>query len=228
MKVSKRYQERKKLVNTDKVYSIPEAIQALKKISGSKYDETVSINFQLGVRPEQSDEMVRGIVVLPHGSGRKLRVICICKGEAAREAQTEGADLVGAEELIQKIQGGWLEFDAMVAHPDMMRELSKLGKILGPKGLMPSPKAGTVTPNVGRAVKELKAGRIEFKTDKTGGLHAVCGKLSFPEKALVENAQILIRAVRDAKPSSSKGEYLKRITMAPSQGPGLRLATTVV
>ncbi len=227
MKISKRYQERLKVVNREKVYSLQEAIQALKKVKPAKYDETISIDFQLGIRPEQSDEMVRGTVMLPHGSGKTLRVICFCKGEAAREAQAEGADFVGAEELIQKVQGGWLDFDAVVAHPDMMRELSKLGRVLGPKGLMPSPKAGTVTPNVGRAVKELKGGRIEFKSDKTGGLHAVCGKLSFSEKALVENAQVLLRAVRDAKPSSSKGDYFKRITIAPTQGPGVRLTTAI-
>lgn len=209
-----------------KLYSLEEAVQILKKIGPAKFDETVTMDFQLGIRPDQSDEVVRGTVALPHGSGRKLRVICFCKGEAVREAQNEGADFVGAEELIQKIQGGWLEFDAVVAHPDMMRELSKLGRILGPKGLMPSPKAGTVTPNVGRAVKELKAGRIEFKSDKTGGLHAVCGKLSFSEKALTENAQALIRAVRDAKPPASKGDYFRRMTIAPSQGPGIRLVPT--
>jgi len=227
-KASKRHQKRLSLVDSSKLYGLQEAVQILKKIESPKLDETISVDFQLGIRPDQSDEMVRGTVALPHGSGKKLKVICICKGEAAREAQAEGADVVGAEELIQKIQGGWLEFDAVVAHPDMMRELSKLGRILGPKGLMPSPKAGTVTPNVGRAVKELKAGRIEFKSDKTGGLHAVSGRLSFSEQALLENAQVLIRAVRDAKPATSKGDYFKRIVIAPTQGPGIRLATSTV
>jgi large subunit ribosomal protein L1 len=225
---SKRYVQRSKVAEENKLYTIPEAVQSLKKIEKSKYDETVALDFQLGIRPEQNDEMVRGTVVLPHGSGQKIRVVCICKGEAAREAEAAGAETVGAEEIIKKIQEGWLDFDAIVAHPDMMKELSKLGKILGPKGLMPSPKAGTVTPNVGRAVKELKAGRIEFKSDKTGGLHAVCGKLSFSEKALTENIQYLIRAVRDAKPAASKGDYFKRITMAPSQGPGFRLSPAAV
>ena len=225
---SKRYQQRSKVVERNKFYTIAEAVQALKKIEKPNFDETIAIDFQLGVRPDQNDEMVRGTVVLPHGSGQKIRIVCICKGEAARDAEAAGAENVGAEELIKKIQDGWLDFDAIVAHPDMMKELSKLGKILGPKGLMPSPKAGTVTPNVGRDVKELKAGRIEFKSDKTGGLHAVCGKLSFPEKALLENAQYLIRAVRDAKPSASKGDYFKRMTLAPSQGPGFRLLPTGV
>ncbi len=228
MKISKRYQERSKLVDPKKTYTLQEAIQILKQVQNSKFDETLSLDFQLGIRPDQSDEMVRGTVALPHGSGRKVRVVCLCKGEAAREAQAEGAEEVGAEELIKKIQSGWLEFDAVVAHPDMMKEASKLGRILGPKGLMPSPKAGTVTPNVGRAVKELKGGRIEFKSDKTGGLHAICGKLSFSEKALLENAQTLIRAVRDAKPSSSKGDYFRRVAIAPSQGPGLRLLPQAV
>jgi len=167
---SKRYLERAKLVQQGKQYSLEEAVQTIKKIEGAKFDESVAIDFQLGIRPEQSDEMVRGNVVLPHGSGKKLYVVCVAKGEAAREAEEAGADEVGAEELIKKIQEGWLEFDAIVAHPDMMRELSKLGRVLGPRGLMPSPKAGTVTPQTGRAVKELKAGKISFKNDKTGGV----------------------------------------------------------
>lgn len=223
-KRSKRYKSRSKTVNREKQYSLEEAVKLLKSISETKYDETVSLNFQLGIRPEQSDEMVRGVVNLPHGSGKKKKIVCFAKGEPAREAQAEGADVVGAEELVQKIQGGWMDFDVVVAHPDMMREVSKLGKVLGPKGMMPSPKTGTVTPNVGRAVKELKAGRIEFKSDKTGGLHAICGKMSFNEQALLENARVVVRAVRDAKPSTSKGEYFKRIAVAASQGPGIRLA----
>lgn len=223
-KQGKRHQAREKLVDASRLYSLEEAVKALKQIKDNRYDETISLNFQLGVRPEQSEEMVRGTVNLPHGTGKTKRVICFAKSEAAREAQAEGADQVGAEELIGKIQSGWMEFDAVVAHPDMMREVSKLGKVLGPKGLMPSPKTGTVTPNVGRAVKELKAGRIEFKSDKTAGLHAVCGKLSFDEKALLENARMIIRAVAEAKPSASKGNYLKRVTLASAQGPGIRLA----
>lgn len=224
---SKRYREREKTTNRlqGQSYSLEDAIKAVKKIQNPKYDETLALDFQLGIRPEQNDEAVRGTVSLPHGTGQKVRVICFCKGEGVRQAEAAGADVVGAEELVQKIQGGWLDFDAVVSHPDMMREVSKLGRILGPKGLMPSPKAGTVTPDVARAVKELKAGRIEFKNDKTGGLHAVCGKMSFTENALIENARVVIRAVRDAKPAASKGEYLKRVTIAPSQGPGFRLAT---
>ncbi len=223
-KRSKRYQKRATLVEANKSYSLADAVSLMKKIQDTKYDETVSLNFQLGIRPEQSEEMVRGTVSLPHGTGQKIRVICFCKGEGVKAAEEAGADVIGAEELIQKIQGGWMDFDAVVAHPDMMREVSKLGKVLGPRGLMPSPKSGTVSPEVGRAVKELKAGRIEFKTDKTGGLHAPCGKLSFPEKALEENAAVLIRAVRDAKPAAAKGNYLRKVTLSVSQGPGVALA----
>lgn len=223
---SKRYRQRRALVSEGKLYSVPEAVRLIKQIPESRYDETLALDFQLGIRPEQTEEMVRGTVSLPHGTGKKIRVICFCKGEVARAAQEAGAEMVGAEELVQKIQGGWMDFDAVVAHPDMMREVSKLGKILGPKGLMPSPKSGTVTPDVGRAVRELKTGRIEFKSDKTGGLHAPCGKLSFSEAALTENVQALLLAVRDAKPQASKGEYLRKVTLSLSQGPGIPLAAS--
>lgn len=225
-KRSKRYQKRAVLVEKEKSYSVAEAVRLIKQMSDTRFDETVSLNFQLGIRPDQTEEMVRGIVTLPHGTGQKVRVICFCKGEGAKEAQQAGAEAVGAEELVQKIQGGWLDFDAVVAHPDMMREVSKLGRVLGPKGLMPSPKSGTVTPDVARAVRELKGGRIEFKSDKTGGLHAPCGKHSFSEKALEENALALFRAVRDAKPQAAKGNYLKKVALSLSQGPGISLAVT--
>ena len=225
-KRSKRYQKRAALVESGKSYSIAEAVRLIKQMSDTRFDETIAIDFQLGIRPDQTEEMVRGTVPLPHGTGQKVRVICFCKGEEAKAAQESGADQVGAEELVQKIQGGWLDFDAVVAHPDMMREVSKLGRILGPKGLMPSPKSGTVTPDVGRAVRELRGGRIEFKSDKTGGLHAPCGKFSFSEKALEENIQTLIRAVRDAKPAAAKGNYLKKAALSLSQGPGVPLAVS--
>ncbi|MCM8775990.1 MAG: 50S ribosomal protein L1 [Candidatus Omnitrophica bacterium] len=224
IKRSKRYQKRAQSVDRQRLYSLEEAIKALKGIKDHKFDESVTLDFQLGVRSGQSDEVVRGVVNLPHGSGKTKRVLCFAKGESAREAEAAGADYVGAEELVQKVQGGWLDFDAVVAHPDMMREVSKLGRILGPKGLMPTPKTGTVVPQVGRAVKELKAGRIEFRSDKTGGLHTICGKLSFSNEALLENARGIIRAIREAKPPASKGEFLKRVTIAVTQGPGFRLA----
>ncbi len=228
IKRSKRYRQREKLVDREKRYALADAVKAIKKIETSKCDETISINFQLGIKTESGNETVRGTVSLPHGSGKSVRVICFCKGEGAREAKDAGADQVGAEDLVQKIQEGWMDFDAVVAHPDMMREVSKLGRVLGPKGLMPTPKTGTVTPTVGKAVKELKAGRIEFKSDKTGGLHAVCGKLSFSENALLENARSVIRAVQDSKPPVSKGDYLKSATNAASHGPGFRLSLTAL
>lgn len=225
-KRSKRYQKRVALVEREKSYSIEEAVDLIKKVADNRYDETASVDFQLGIRPDQTEEMVRSTVALPHGTGKKVRVICFCKGEGVKEAEAAGADAVGAEELIQKIQGGWMDFDRVVAHPDMMREVSKLGKVLGPKGLMPSPKSGTVSPDVGKAVRELKAGRIEFKSDKTGGLHAPCGKISFAKAALEENVRTLIRAVRDAKPPATKGNYFKKVTLSLSQGPGIPLGVS--
>jgi large subunit ribosomal protein L1 len=225
MKRSKRYQKRATLVEEGKLYSLPEAVKILKKVEKSKTDETISLSFQLGVRAEQGDENVRGTVSLPHGSGRSQRVLCFAKGESAKDAETAGADFVGAEELVEKVKNGFLDFDVVVAHPDMMREVSKLGRVLGPKGLMPTPKTGTVTPQVGKAVKEVKGGRIEFKSDKTAGLHAVCGKLSFKEEALLENARTVIKAVKDSKPATSKGEYFRAIHIATTHGPGLKLNT---
>jgi len=222
---SKRYQKRASLVEEGKLYSLVEALKILKKVEMGKADETVSLNFQLGVRAEQGDENVRGTVSLPHGSGKSVKVLCFAKGESAREAETAGADFVGAEELVEKVKNGFLDFDVVVAHPDMMREVSKLGRVLGPKGLMPTPKTGTVTPQVAKAVKEVKGGRIEFKSDKTAGLHAVCGKLSFTEAALLENARSVIKAVRDSKPGTSKGEYLRSVNIATTHGPGLKLNT---
>ena len=225
MKRSKRYQKRATLVDEGKIYSLPEAVKILKKVEMGKADETVTLNFQLGIKSEAGDENVRGTVSLPHGSGRSQRVLCFAKGESAKDAEAAGADFVGAEELVEKVKNGFLDFDIVVAHPDMMREVSKLGRVLGPKGLMPTPKTGTVTPQVGRAVKEVKAGRIEFKSDKTAGLHAICGKLSFGEEALLENARTVIKAVKDSKPATSKGEYLKTIHIATTHGPGLKLNT---
>ncbi len=223
MKKSKRQQKRSSLVEAGKFYSLADAVKILKQVDDQKYDETLSLNFQLGIKADSGDENVRGTVSLPHGSGKSVRVICFCKGEAVNSAKDAGADLVGGEELVQKVLGGWFEFDAVVAHPDMMREVSKLGRVLGPKGLMPTPKTGGVTPQVGTAVKELKAGRVEFKSDKTGGLHAICGKLSFSEAAILENVKSVVKAVRDAKPAASKGEYVKGVRIAPTQGPGLAL-----
>ena len=190
---SKRYQKKASLVEPERAYSLQEAVQILKKVEPGKSDETISLNFQLGIKAEAGDENVRGTVSLPHGSGRSVRVICFTKGETVKEAEEAGADIVGGEDLVEKVKNGFLDFDVVVAHPDMMREVSKLGRVLGPKGLMPTPKTGTVTPQIAKAVKELKAGRIEFKSDKTAGLHAVCGKLSFSEEAILENARAVIK-----------------------------------
>ena len=222
-KHSKRYQECLKAFDSTKSYSLPDAVKILKRFSPAKFDESIELNFQLGIQPDQANEMVRGTTALPHGSGKKVRVLCFAKGEAQRAAEQAGADYVGTEEYVKKIEGGWLDFDAVVAHPDMMREISKLGKVLGPRGLMPTPKTGTVTPDVGKAVKEIKGGRVEFKSDKTGGLHVLCGKRSFPEEALLNNAKAVIKAVSEAKPSAAKGDYLRRITISASQSPGVKL-----
>ncbi|HTL48123.1 MAG TPA: 50S ribosomal protein L1 [Verrucomicrobiae bacterium] len=224
-KRSKRYQVRAKVAERGVQYNLEDAVGRLKKVPPAKFDETVSLNFQLGIKPDQNDQQIRGAVSLPHGSGKDVRVVVFCKGEEARKAEAAGASVVGAEDLVQKVLGGWLDFDAVVAHPDMMREVSKLGRVLGPRGLMPTPKTGTVTPDVGRAVKELKTGRVEFKNDKTAGVHVVCGKLSFSEDALKENIRAVVKAIRDAKPATSKGEYLKAVNVAPTHGPGLRLVT---
>jgi large subunit ribosomal protein L1 len=170
--------------------------------------------------------MVRGTTALPHGSGKKVRVLCFAKGEAQKAAEAAGADYVGVEEYIKKVTANWLEFDAVVAHPDVMREISKLGRVLGPRGLMPTPKTGTVTPDVGKAIKEIKAGRVEFKTDKTGGLHIACGRRSFTEEAILENTKTVVRAVIDAKPAAAKGDYIRRACLASSQSPGIRLRST--
>ncbi|MBI1978026.1 MAG: 50S ribosomal protein L1 [Candidatus Omnitrophica bacterium] len=227
-KRSKRYQECVKLYEPTKSYSLSEAVKILKQFSPAKFDESVELSFQLGVHPDQPNEAVRGATNLPHGSGKKVRVLCFAKGEAQRAAEQAGADYVGADEFMKKIEGGWLDFDAVVAHPDMMREISKLGKVLGPRGLMPTPKTGTVTPDVGKAVKEIKGGRVEFKTDKTGGLHVTCGKKSFSEDAILANAKTVIKAIIDAKPIAAKGDYLKRVTIATTQGPGIKLRATTM
>ncbi len=227
-KRSKRYQESQKMFDSTKSYTLSEAVKLLKKFIPAKSDETIDLNFQLGVRPDQPNEAVRGSAALPHGSGKKVRVLCFAKGDAHRAAEEAGADYVGAEDYVKKIEGGWLDFDAVVAHPDLMRDISKLGKILGPRGLMPTPKTGTVTPDVKKAIKEIKAGKVEFKTDKTSGLHVLCGKKSFTEQAILENAKTVIKAVVEAKPSAAKGDYLKSVSIAASQNPGIKLRATTM
>ena len=220
-KRSKRSQERAKLIPKGKAVSILEAVKLLKKVPVGKFDESFEIHLQLGIKPDQSDEAVRGMAPLPHGLGKKVRVLCFCKGEGAKDAEKAGAEYVGAEDYIQKVLGGWMDFDSVVAHPDMMREVSKLGRILGPKGLMPTPKTGTVSPDVARAVKEVKAGRAEFKSDKTGGMHVACGKMSFSEDALIENAKAVLKAIIQAKPAAVKADFIKRAYVSATQSPSV-------
>ena len=222
-KHGKRYNEAIKLVDRKKQYRLGEAVELLKKLPKTKFDETLELDFKLGVDPKQSDQMVRGTVALPHGSGKKVRVAVFAKGEAAQAAKDAGADFVGFEDLVKKCQDGWTDFDVAVATPEAMQEVRKLGKVLGPKGLMPNPKTGTVTDDTGKAVKEVKAGRVEFKMDKAGNLHVAFGKLSFEPKAIEENAKSIIGAVLHAKPPTAKGHFVETCTLASTMSPGLRL-----
>jgi large subunit ribosomal protein L1 len=212
----------------DRLHSIEEAVPLLQKVKYAKFDETVELAMRLGVDPKHADQMVRGTVVLPHGLGKSKKVLAIAGGEKQKEAQEAGADHVGGEELVDKIQGGWMDFDAVVATPDMMRAVGKLGKVLGPRGLMPNPKTGTVTPDIAKAVKEIKAGKVEFRVDKTGIIHAPIGKASFPTENLVENAHALVDSVVRAKPSAAKGKYLKSVTLSSTMGPGIVIDTSHV
>ena len=207
----------------DRPYPLEDALPLVQKVKFAKFDETVALSIRLGVDPKHADQMVRGTVVLPHGLGKSKRVLVIASPDKQREATEAGADQVGGEELVEKIAGGWLEFDAVVATPDMMRVVGKLGKVLGPRGLMPNPKTGTVTPNVGQAVKEIKAGKVEFRVDKTGIVHAPVGKVSFPPQNLIDNASALLDSIVKAKPSAAKGKYLRSITVSSTMGPGIRI-----
>jgi large subunit ribosomal protein L1 len=219
---SKKYQEAKAKVEQRR-YQLREAVELVRDMHYVKFDETVEVALRLGVDPRHADQMVRGTVVLPHGTGKSKKVLVVAAGDQAKEAQDAGADFVMGEEAIEKIQGGWLEFDAIVAAPDMMRGLSRLGKILGPRGLMPNPKTGTVTPEVGKAVREIKAGKVEFRVDKTAIIHAPVGKTSFSADALEENARSLITAILRAKPTSAKGKYVQSAFMSSTMGPGVAL-----
>jgi large subunit ribosomal protein L1 len=206
-------------------YSLDEAIPLVKKIKPSKFDETLEIAFLLGVDPKHADQMVRGTVVLPHGTGKSKKVLAIASGEKIAEAEKAGADFAGGLEMVQKIQEGWTDFDAVVATPDTMKEVGKLGKILGPKGLMPNPKVGTVTFDVAKAIQEIKAGKVEFRVDKTSIVHSVFGKSSFEEKQLLENARTLVTAVLRAKPHTAKGRYLRSVHISSTMGPSVQLDT---
>ena len=210
----------------EKALLLEEAVPLVQKLKYAKFDETVEMTFRLGVDPKHADQMVRGTVVLPHGLGKTKKVLVIAGGEKQKEAMEAGADTVGGEELVEKIQGGWMDFEAVVATPDMMRAVGKLGKVLGPRGLMPNPKTGTVTQDIGKAVREIKAGKVEFRVDKTGIVHAPVGKVSFATPALIENAKALVDSIIKAKPAAAKGKYVKSVTLCSTMGPGIRVDAT--
>ncbi|MCM8900398.1 50S ribosomal protein L1 [Caldicoprobacter algeriensis] len=224
MKRGKRYQELLKLVDRTKLYDPEEAVKLVKQTANAKFDETVEVAVRLGVDPRHADQQVRGTVVLPHGTGKTVKVLVFAKGDKAKEAEEAGADYVGAEELVARIQNeGWLDFDVCVATPDMMAMVGRLGRILGPRGLMPNPKAGTVTMEVGKAVRDIKAGKVEYRVDKAGIVHVAIGKASFDENKLLENLRALIEAVVRAKPAAAKGTYLKSIVLSSTMGPGIKV-----
>ena len=223
-KHGKKYAAAKKLVET-RPYTLDEAVGLVKRLKPSQFDESMEIAFLLGVDPKHADQMVRGTVVLPHGTGKSKRVLAIASGEKIAEAEKAGADFAGGLEMVQKIQEGWTDFDAVVATPDTMKEVGKLGKILGPKGLMPNPKVGTVTFEVGKAIQEIKAGKVEFRVDKTSIVHSVFGKSSFDEKKLLENARTLVAAILRAKPPTAKGRYLRSVHVSSTMGPSVTLDT---
>lgn len=222
-KTGKRYAEALKQVDRNRLYEYQEALEMVKGLAKAKFDETVDIAFTLGLDPRHADQQVRGAVVLPHGTGKTRSVLVFAKGDKAKEAEDAGADFVGAEDIVAKIQGGWFGFEVAVATPDMMGTVGKLGKLLGPKGLMPNPKVGTVTFDIDRAVKEIKAGKVEYRVDKTGIVHAPIGKVSFEFEKLLENYQALVEAIIKAKPPGAKGQYVKSVTVSSTMGPGIRI-----
>jgi large subunit ribosomal protein L1 len=223
MPVAKLYAKAAGQVDATKAYDLEEAVDLSRRTAYAKFNESVDLVVRLGVNPKHADQMVRGAVVLPHGRGKPVRVLVFAKGEKEREAREAGADLVGAEDLVEKIQGGWLEFDTAVATPDLMGQVGRLGKILGPRGLMPNPKVGTVTFDIARAVREVKAGKVEFKVDKAGNVHVPVGRKSFSTAELAANAQAVLEALIRAKPAAAKGQYLRSITVSTTMGPGVHV-----
>ena len=229
MKHGKRYRAAAELTNkAGQIRDLVQAVKLVKQTARAKFDETIVVSTHLGVDPRHSDQLVRGTVVLPHGTGKSIRVLVLCKGEKEREATAAGADMVGSDEYFKKIQGGWLEVDAIVATPDLMGEVGKLGRVLGPRGLMPNPKSGTVTFDVAKAVNELKAGKIEFRVDKGANVHAAVGKASFAENLLLENMVAFLRELVRAKPTAAKGAYIKSMTLSSTMGPGISLDPSAV
>ncbi|SEB18823.1 large subunit ribosomal protein L1 [Thalassobacillus cyri] len=222
-KQSKRYQEAQKLVDREKAYEVKEAVELVKETSKAKFDETVEAAFRLGVDPKKADQQIRGAMVLPHGTGKTQRVLVFAKGEKAKEAEAAGADYVGDQDMINKINQGWFDFDVVVATPDMMAEVGKLGRVLGPKGLMPNPKTGTVTFEVEKAVQEIKAGKVEYRVDKSANIHVPIGKVSFDTDKLVENFEAITDTLVKAKPQAAKGTYMKNSAIASTMGPGIKV-----
>ncbi len=225
--MGKRQQQVLEKFDPDKVYTPNEALEIVKKNATAKFDETVEVAFKLGIDPRKSDQMIRGTVSLPAGTGKETRVAVFAAGDAARAAQEAGADFVGDDDLVEKIQAGWFDFDAAVATPDLMPKVGKIGKLLGPRGLMPNPKAGTVTPDVGKAVSEIKGGKVEYRTDKFGNVHLVLGKASFDPPKLHENFAAVLEELVKAKPAAAKGRYIKSITFSSTMGPGVRVDPNV-
>ena len=224
MKRGKKYRAAAEKIEPNKRYELQEAITKVKEVAFAKFDETVELTMWLGVDPRKADQLVRGTLVLPHGLGGKTKVVVvIAQGDKIREAEEAGADFAGGEDIIDRIKGGWLDFDALIATPDMMGKVGPLGKVLGPRGLMPNPKTGTVTPDVKTAIQETKAGKVEYRVDKTGVIHSPVGKVSFDETKLLENTRVLINAVIKAKPTTAKGRYLKKINLASTMSPGVLL-----
>jgi len=222
-RVGKRYAEAAAKIAPEKFYSFEEAVELVKSMPAAKFDQSVDVSFRLGVDPKHADQMVRGAVVLPHGIGKTVRVAVFAKGEKEREAREAGADVIGAEDLVERVQGGWMEFDTAVATPDLMGQVGRLGKVLGPRGLMPNPKLGTVTFDVGRAVREAKAGKVEYRVDKAGNIHTPVGKRSFSAEQLTANALAVIESIMRAKPAASKGTYLRSLTLSTTMGPAIKV-----
>jgi large subunit ribosomal protein L1 len=228
MKPGKRYTQSLELVDRDQEYPPAEAVRLLKQLPEAKFDETIEVAFRLGVDPRKADQMVRGTVTLPHGTGRSVRVAAFAAGDKAREAQEAGADIVGGEDLVNEVIKGNIDFDAAVATPDMMPLVGRAGRVLGPRGLMPNPKAGTVTADIGKAVRDIKGGKLEYRTDRQGNLHLLIGKRSFEEQQLMENYLTVVEEVLRAKPSTAKGKYLKSVTISSTMGPGIHIDTNRV